>query len=62
MENKEKTLLLKNGKDVYGEKIDILIVGEKIEKISEEISGKDAENLKIIDLKGNLVRRNYNIL
>lgn len=55
MENKEKTLLLKNGKDVYGEKIDILIVGEKIEKISEEISGKDAENLKIIDLKGNLV-------
>ena len=55
MENKGKTLLLKNGKDVYGEKIDILIVGEKIEKISEEISGKDAENLKIIDLKGNLV-------
>ena len=55
MENKEKALLLKNGKDVYGEKIDILIVGEKIEKISEEISGKDAENLKIIDLKGNLV-------
>ena len=55
MENKGKTLLLKNGKDIYGEKIDILIVGEKIEKISEEISGKDAENLKIIDLKGNLV-------
>ena len=55
MENKEKTLLLKNGKDVYGEKIDILIVGEKIEKISKEISGKDVGNLKIIDLKGNLV-------
>ena len=55
MENKEKALLLKNGKDVYGEKIDILIVGEKIEKISEEISGKDVGNLKIIDLKGNLV-------
>ena len=55
MENKEKALLLKNGKDVYGEKIDILIVGEKIEKISKEISGKDVGNLKIIDLKGNLV-------
>ena len=46
MENKGKTLLLKNGKDIYGEKIDILTVMETstftafAKKILEESAGK----------------------
>ena len=37
---KNKIILLKNGTDVFGKKIEILINGEKIEKISENIEDK----------------------
>ncbi len=53
-ENMEKIILLKNGKNVYGQKMEILITGEKIQKISEEISEKEIEilgkNIEIKDL------------
>ena len=45
-ENMEKIILLKNGKNVYGQKMEILITGEKIQKIAEEISEKEIEILK----------------
>ena len=44
-ENMEKIILLKNGKNVYGQKMEILITGEKIQKIAEEISEKEIEIL-----------------
>ena len=53
-ENIEKIILLKNGKNVYGQKMEILITGEKIQKIAEEISEKEIEilgkNIEIKDL------------
>ncbi len=55
-------LYLKDGKDVYGNEIDIIIEGDKISKIITEDKDKieiqknyKNENIEIIDLKGNLV-------
>lgn len=55
-------LYLKDGKDVYGNEIDIIIEGDKISKIITENEDKieiqknyKNENIEIIDLKGNLV-------
>jgi len=49
-----KIIILKNGTDVFGKKIEILINGEIIEKISENIEEKEflnKENVKIIDIE-----------
>ena len=49
---KNKIIILKNGTDVFGKKIEILINGEIIEKISENIEENEflnRENVKIID-------------
>ena len=55
---KNKIILLKNGTDVFGKKIEILINGEIIEKISENIEEKqylNRENVKIIDVERKLI-------
>ena len=54
----DKITILKNGIDVFGKKIEILINGEIIEKISENIDEsrfKHNENARIIDIEGKLV-------
>lgn len=54
-------LYLKNGKDVHGNKIELLILDDKIDKISEGFSEEEIKNieknekLEIIDLKGKTV-------
>lgn len=54
-------LYLKNGKDVHGNKIELLILNDKIDKISEGFSEEEIKNieknekLEIIDLKGKTV-------
>ena len=55
---KNKIIILKNGTDVFGKKIEILINGEKIEKISENIEEKEylnRENVKVIDVEKKLI-------
>jgi len=55
---KNKIIILKNGTDVFGKKIEILINGEIIEKISENIEEKEflnKENVKIIDVEKKLI-------
>ena len=55
---KNKIIILKNGIDVFGKKIEILINGEVIEKISENIEEKqylNRENVKIIDVERKLI-------
>ena len=55
---KNKIIILKNGTDVFGKKIEILINGEIIEKISENIGEKEflnKENVKIIDVEKKLI-------
>ena len=55
---KNKIIILKNGTDVFGKKIEILINEEIIEKISENIEEKEflnKENLKIIDVEKKLI-------
>ena len=54
----DKITILKNGIDVFGKKFEILINGEIIEKISENIDEsrfKNNENARIIDIEGKLV-------
>ena len=54
----DKIIILKNGIDVFGKKIEILINGEIIEKISQNIDEsrfKNNENARIIDTEGKLV-------
>ena len=54
-------LYLKDGKDVHGNKIELLILNDKIDKISEGFSEEEIKNieknekLEIIDLKGKTV-------
>ena len=55
---KNRIIILKNGTDVFGKKIEILINGEIIEKISENIEEKEflnKENVKIIDVEKKLI-------
>lgn len=55
---KNKIIILKNGIDVFGNKIEILVNGEIIEKVSENIDEskfENNENVKIIDVEGKLV-------
>lgn len=55
---KNKIILLKNGTDVFGKKIEILINGEIIEKISENIEEKEylnRESVKVIDVEKKLI-------
>ena len=55
---KNKIIILKNGIDVFGKKIEILINGEVIEKVSENIDEskfENNENVRIIDVEGKLV-------
>ena len=55
---KNKIIILKNGTDVFGKKIEILINEEIIEKISENIEEKEflnKENVKIIDVEKKLI-------
>ena len=55
---KNKIIILKNGIDVFGKKIEILINGEIIEKISENIEEKEylnRENVKVIDVEKKLI-------
>ncbi len=55
---KNKIIILKNGIDVFGKKIEILINEEIIEKISENIEEKEflnKENVKIIDVEKKLI-------
>lgn len=55
---KNKIIILKNGIDVFGKKIEILINGEVIEKVSENIKEKEylnRENVKIIDAERKLI-------
>jgi len=55
---KNKIIILKNGTDVFGKKIEILINGEIIEKISENIEEKEflnKENVKVIDIEKKLI-------
>lgn len=54
----DKIIILKNGIDVFGKKIEILINGEIIEKISQNIDEsrfKNNENARIIDIEEKLV-------
>ena len=57
-------LFLKNGVDVFGKQIELLILDDKIFKVGEKILESEIEefkkensnkNLKIIDLNGKLV-------
>ena len=53
-----KIIILKNGIDVFGNKIEILINNEIIEKISEKIDEsrfKNNENVRIIDVEEKLI-------
>ena len=55
---KNKIIILKNGIDVFGKKIEILINGEIIEKISENIEEKEylnRENVRIIDVERKVI-------
>ena len=55
---KNKIIILKNGTDVFGKKIEILINGEVIEKVSENIKEKEylnRENVKIIDAERKVI-------
>jgi len=55
---KNKIIILKNGTDVFGKKIEILINGKIIEKISENIEEKEylnRENVKVIDVEKKLI-------
>ena len=55
---KNKIIILKNGTDVFGKKIEILINGEVIEKVSENIKEKEylnRENIKIIDAERKVI-------
>lgn len=55
---KNKIIILKNGIDVFGNKIKILVNGEIIEKVSENIDEskfENNENVRIIDVEGKLV-------
>ena len=55
---KNKITILKNGIDVFGKKIEILINGEIIQKISENIDEsrfENNENTKIIDIEEKLL-------
>ena len=55
---KNKIIILKNGTDVFGKKIEILINGEVIEKVSENIKEKEylnRENVKIIDVERKVI-------
>ena len=55
---KNRIIILKNGTDVFGKKIEILINEEIIEKISENIEEKEflnRENVKIIDVEKKLI-------
>ena len=55
---KNKIIVLKNGTDVFGKKIEILINGEIIEKVSENLEEKEylnRENVKIIDVEKKLI-------
>ena len=55
---KNKIIILKNGTDVLGNKIEILINGEIIEEISENIDEskfENNENVRIIDVEDKLV-------
>ena len=55
---KNKIIILKNGTDVFGKKIEILINGEVIEKVSENIEEKEylnRENVRIIDVEKKLI-------
>ena len=55
---KNKIIVLKNGTDVFGKKIEILINGEIIEKVSENLEEKEylnRENVKIIDVEKKVV-------
>ena len=55
---KNKIIIFKNGIDVFGKKIEILINGKIIEKISENIEEKqylNRENVKIIDVERKLI-------
>ena len=55
---KNKIIILKNGTDVFGKKIEILINGKIIEKISENIEEKqylNRENVKIIDVERKVI-------
>ena len=56
--NDNKIVILKNGIDVFGQKIEILINGEIIEKISENIDEskfENNENTRIINIEEKLV-------
>ena len=55
---KNKIIILKNGIDVFGNKIEILVNGEIIEKVFENIDEskfENNENVRIIDVEGKLV-------
>lgn len=55
---KNKIIILKNGTDVFGKKIEILINGEIIEKVSENLEEKEylnRENVKIIDVERKVI-------
>lgn len=55
---KNKIIILKNGINVFGNKIEILVNGEIIEKVSENIDESKFENnesVRIIDVEGKLV-------
>ena len=55
---KNKIIILKNGIDVFGKKIEILINGEVIEKVSENIEEKEylnRENVRIIDVERKVI-------
>ena len=55
---KNKIIILKNGIDVFGNKIEILVNGEIIEKVSENIDEskfENNENVRIIDVEEKLV-------
>ena len=55
---KNRIIILKNGTDVFGKKIEILINEEIIEKISENIEEKEflnKENVKIVDVEKKLI-------
>ena len=55
---KNKIIILKNGIDVFGNKIEILVNGEIIEKVSENIDEskfENNENVRIIDVEGKLI-------
>jgi len=55
---RNKIIVLKNGMDVFGNKIEILINGEIIEKVSENIDEsrfENNENARIVDIEGKLV-------